>query len=80
MLAEEGKQLAIFAEVVTRYSQTWYRDHATESTQFYTWADDAKWKEQWSYASDAESTNNNMNLTFDFSLKAINTSTGCAGN
>ncbi len=66
MLAKEGKQLDIFAEVETRVFDTWYREHATESTQFYTWADDAEWKQKWSYKSDLESVNNNMNITFDF--------------
>ena len=66
MLAESGRKLEIFAEVVTRYSQVWYREHATESAPFYTWADDEEWTSKWKKSSDAEAVNDNMNLTFDY--------------
>ena len=56
----------VFGEVCCRYSQTWYRDHASESVPFYTWAEsDNKWASSWSSGSSAEDINNNMNLTYD---------------
>ena len=56
----------MFGEVCCRYNQIWYREHAQESAQFYTWKEsDSKWANSWSMDTDAESINNNMNLTFD---------------
>ncbi len=56
----------MFGEVCCRYSQVWYRDHANESVQFYTWAEpDDTYTSQWSTGTDAESVNNNMNLTLE---------------
>ncbi len=56
----------MFGEICCRYTQTWYRDHAQESVPFYTWKEsDNKWAQKWSDKSDADSVNNNMNLTFD---------------
>lgn len=56
----------MFGEICCRYSQTWYRDHACESVPFYTW-DEASdtWAGKWNWGTDAQSVNNNMNLTFD---------------
>ncbi len=58
----------MFGEVCTRYTQVWYRDHACESTPFYTWAEtNSKYKDSWNFNVDAtaEEINENMNLTFD---------------
>lgn len=56
----------MFGEVCCRYGQIWYRDHAGESVPFYTWKEsDSSWADKWSWGTDAESVNNNMNLTLE---------------
>ncbi len=58
----------MFGEICCRYSQIWYRDHACESVQFYTWDEsDPSYKQNWNFDTDAtaEEINENMNLTFD---------------
>ncbi len=58
----------MFGEICCRYSQVWYRDHACESVQFYTWDEtDASYKSKWNsnVNATAEQINENMNLTFD---------------
>ena len=58
----------MFGEICCRYSQVWYREHACESAQFYTWDEtDASYKNSWNFDKDAtpEQINENMNLTFD---------------
>ncbi len=67
----------MFGEICCRYSQTWYRDHACESSQFYTWDEtDPSFKSSWNFNSDAtaEQINENMNLTFDHYKKYDNVS------
>ncbi len=58
----------MFGEICCRYSQVWYRDHACESVQFYTWDEsDSSYKSKWNFSTNAtaEEINENMNLTFD---------------
>ena len=58
----------MFGEICCRYSQTWYRGHACESVQFYTWDEtDPAYKSSWNFDADAslKELNENMNLTFD---------------
>ncbi len=58
----------MFGEICCRYSQVWYRDHACESAQFYTWDEtDPSYKNSWNFDvnATAEQINDNMNLTFD---------------
>ena len=58
----------MFGEICCRYSQVWYRGHACESAQFYTWDEsDASYKSKWTFDVNAtpEQINENMNLTFD---------------
>ena len=58
----------MFGEICCRYSQVWYREHACESAQFYTWDEtDPKYKSSWvtDVNATAEQINDNMNLTFD---------------
>lgn len=56
----------MFGEICCRYSQVWYREHAGESVQFYTWDEpDNSYKSRWSNNSDANSIKSNMNLTLD---------------
>lgn len=65
----------MFGEICTRYTQIWYRDHAEESTPYYTWKEsNSKWAEKWSWDSTPEAVNNNMNLTFDHYLEEDSTS------
>ncbi|MDO4419070.1 MAG: alpha-amylase family glycosyl hydrolase [Ruminococcus sp.] len=58
----------MFGEICCRFSQIWYRDHACESVQFYTWDEpDTTLTSQWNTNENAtaEQINENMNLTFD---------------
>ncbi|MBQ2687224.1 MAG: starch-binding protein [Clostridia bacterium] len=65
-IAAGNDHFMMFGEICTRYTQVWYRDHAEESTPYYTWAEsNDKWEKAWSWDTTAEAINNNMNLTFD---------------
>lgn len=65
----------MFGEICTRYTQIWYRDHAEESTPFYTWKEsNPKWAQKWSFGTTAQDINNNMNLTFDHYAEEDDTS------
>ncbi len=60
----------MFGEICTRYTQVWYRDHAEESSPYYTWKEsNEKWAQQWSMGTSLEDINNNMNITFDHYLE-----------
>ncbi|MEE0930364.1 MAG: alpha-amylase family glycosyl hydrolase, partial [Acutalibacteraceae bacterium] len=59
-----GDSFYMFGEVCCRFSQVWYRDHASESVPFYTWDEpDDSYTSQWKWSTDADSVNHNMNLT-----------------
>ena len=59
-----GNSFYMFGEICCRYSQVWYRDHASESVPFYTWDEpDDSYTSQWKTGTDADSVNHNMNLT-----------------
>ncbi len=65
----------MFGEICCRYSQVWYRDHACESAQFYTWDEpDDSLLSKWNTNTNAtaEQINENMNLTFDHYKKYDN--------
>ena len=65
----------MFGEICCRYSQVWYREHACESAQFYTWDEpDNTLTSKWNKNVDAtaEEINENMNLTFDHYKKYDN--------
>ena len=65
----------MFGEICCRYSQVWYRDHACESVQFYTWDEpDTSLTSKWNtnVNATAEQINENMNLTFDHYKKYDN--------
>lgn len=65
----------MFGEICTRYTQIWYRDHAEESTPYYTWKEsNSKWADKWSYGSSFDDINNNMNVVFDHYLAEDKTS------
>ncbi|MBQ2971020.1 MAG: starch-binding protein [Ruminococcus sp.] len=58
----------MFGEICCRYSQVWYREHACESAQFYTWDEpDTSLSSKWvsNANATAQQINDNMNLTFD---------------
>lgn len=56
----------MFGEICCRFSQVWYREHASESVQFYTWDEsDSSWANNWSWNTDAASVKSNMQLTLD---------------
>ncbi len=59
----------MFGEICTRYTQTWYRGHAEESSPYYTWKEsNPEWEKNWSWGTTAKDINDNMNLTFDHYL------------
>ncbi len=65
----------MYGEICCRYSQVWYREHAGESCQFYTWDEpDTTYSSKWSNGTDADSVKNNMNLTLDHWNKYDSTS------
>ena len=65
----------MFGEICTSYTQIWYRDHAEESTPYYTWKEsNSKWADKWSWESTPEAVNSNMNVVFDHYLAEDNTS------
>ena len=68
---EAGKSnFMMFGEICTRYTQVWYRDHAEESSPYYTWKEsDPKWEKAWKWGTSAQDVNDNMNLTFDHYLE-----------
>lgn len=75
LFREKGKQPGVFLDVVTRYTDVWYRGHATESTPYYTWKEsNDKWADQWSWGTSRDDINNNMNLVFDHTIEEDDTS------
>lgn len=69
-----GKQnFLMFGEICTRYTQVWYREHAEESTPYYTWKEsNPKWAEQWNWDTTAEAINENMNTVLQHYLEEDN--------
>ena len=60
----------MFGEICTRYTSVWYRGHAEESTPYYTWKEpNSKWADMWNWGTDANSVNENMNLTLQHYLE-----------
>ena len=56
----------MFGEICCRYSQVWYREHAGESVQFYTWAEsDKSWANSWKNTNTPENVKSNIQLTRD---------------
>jgi glycosidase len=56
----------MFGEICTRYTSVWYRNHAEESSPYYTWKEsNSKWADQWSWGTSAEDINSNMNLVLE---------------
>ncbi len=56
----------MFGEICCRYSQVWYREHAGESCQFYTWDEsDTSWAKKWKWETDPDSIKSNLALTVD---------------
>ncbi|GEM_PF-73479 len=75
LFIEKGKEPAVFLDVVTRYTNIWYREKATESTPYYTWKEsNSKWADQWSWETSAEAINNNINLVFDHTIEEVDIS------
>jgi len=59
-----GQNFYMFGEICCRYSQVWYRDHASESVPFYTWDEpDDSYSSQWKWTNTPENVNDNMSLT-----------------
>ena len=70
-----GNSFYMFGEICCRYSQVWYRDHASESAPFYTWDEpDDTFTSKWQTGTDADSVNTNMNLTLEHWAKYDSTS------
>lgn len=54
----------MFGEICCRYSQVWYREHAGESVQFYTWKEsDSSWASKWKNTNTPDNIKNNIDLT-----------------
>lgn len=63
----------MFGEICTRYTQVWYREHAEESTPYYTWKEsNSKWAESWNWGTSASDINDNMNLVLQHYLEEDN--------
>ncbi|MDR0914719.1 MAG: starch-binding protein [Oscillospiraceae bacterium] len=63
-LAAGNDNFYMFGEVCVRGRDVWYRGHACESAQYYTWKeDDSSYANAWQWGTDADSINTNMNLT-----------------
>lgn len=59
-----GDSFYMFGEICTRYSQVWYRGHASESTMFYTWDEpDTSYTSQWKWENTPDNVQHNMELT-----------------
>ncbi len=59
-----GSDFYMFGEICTRYSQVWYRGHASESTMFYTWDEpDTSYTSQWKDTNTPDNVQHNMELT-----------------
>ena len=59
-----GNDFYMFGEICTRYSQVWYRGHASESTMFYTWDEpDTSYTSQWKTENTPDAVQHNMELT-----------------
>ena len=64
----------MFGEVCCRYSQTWYRDNAGESVQFYTWDDSTTDLAKLSDGTDAATIKNNIQNAITFCENHVSTS------
>ena len=64
--ASGNNNFYMFGEVCCRYSQTWYRDNAGESVQFYTWDDSAADLNKLSNNTDPDSIKQNLNNTVTY--------------
>lgn len=70
-----GDSFYMFGEICTRYSQIWYRDHASESTMFYTWDEpDTSYTSQWKWENTPDNVQHNMELTLKHWAEYDNTS------
>ena len=59
-----GDSFYMFGEICCRYSQVWYRDHASESAMFYTWDEpDTSYTSKWQWENTPDAVQNNMELT-----------------
>ena len=64
----------MFGEVCCRFSQTWYRDNAAESVQFYTWDDSAADLAKLSDGTDPATIKKNLENTITYSENHVSTS------
>lgn len=56
----------MFGEICCRYSQVWYREHACESVQFYTWDEtDKSWASKWKNTNTPDNVKANIQTTLD---------------
>ena len=72
--ASGNNNFYMFGEVCCRFSQTWYRDNAGESVQFYTWDDSAADLAKLSESTDAATIKNNIQNTITYSENHVSTS------
>ncbi len=71
--AQGNSNFLMFGEICTRYTDVWYRQHAEESSPYYTWKEsNNKWASQWSWGTSAEDINNNMNVVMEHYIEEDN--------
>ncbi len=72
--AAGNENFYMFGEICCRYSQTWYRENASESVQFYTWDDSAADLAKLSDNTDPDSIKSNLNNAITFCENHVSTS------
>ena len=72
--ASGNNNFYMFGEVCCRFSQTWYRDNAAESVQFYTWDDSAADLAKLSDGTDPATIKKNLENTSTYSENHVSTS------
>ena len=72
--ASGNNNFYMFGEVCCRFSQTWYRDNAAESVQFYTWDDSAADLAKLSDGTDPATIKKNLENTITYSENHVSTS------
>ena len=72
--AAGNKNFYMFGEVCCRFSQTWYRDNAAESVQFYTWDDSSADLAKLSDGTDPATIKKNIQNAITFSENHVSTS------
>ena len=61
-----NENFSMFGEICCRYNEVWYRNHASESVAFYTWAEsDDSWAQKWKKTNNPDNVKSNIALTLE---------------